>query len=243
MGLPLILIGASAGSLLPRTGAWMVAVKSLFGFVLLGVAIWVLSPVLPAWMTLACWSALALALGVYLLTRAVRGTRGRTLWLARAFGTVALTAGLVLGVGTATGARDPLHPLEALTGSAPQTVLASPFVRVRDTADLDAALLRARGKYVMLDFYADWCVSCKEMERYTFADPRVRDHMKDMVLLQADVTANSAADAALLRRFGLFGPPGIVFFDRSGAELGGQRVVGFQASDRFLSSLGKVLCC
>ena len=243
MGLPLILVGASAGSLLPRAGAWMVAVKSLFGFVLLGVAIWLVSSLLPAWATLACWSALTLALGIYLLTRAVRGTRGRALWLARTFGAAAMTAGLVLGVGTATGARDPLHPFEGLVGATATVARDVPFLRVRDVADLDRALAGARGKYVMLDFYADWCVSCKEMARDTFSDPRVRDHMKDMVLLQADVTANSTADAALLQRFGLFGPPGIVFFDRSGVEMGGRRVVGYQASDRFLGSLDKVLCC
>jgi thiol:disulfide interchange protein DsbD len=110
------------------------------------------------------------------------------------------------------------------------------YVRVTSTAELDAKL-RAPGRLVMLDFYADWCVSCKEMEAFTFADPRVRAKLDQMLLLQADVTANSDADKALLKRFSLFGPPGIVFFDSEGREIRGLRVIGYQNPERFLKTL------
>ncbi len=145
---------------------------------------------------------------------------------------------VLLGVlqlaGAATGGRDPLMPLAHLRN---QGGTQATFARIRSSADLDAALARAGGKTVMLDFYADWCVSCKEMERFTFTDPRVQARFSEMVLLQADVTANNDDDKALLKRFGLFGPPGTIFFDRQGREVPGARVIGYRNADGFLESI------
>jgi len=124
-----------------------------------------------------------------------------------------------------------------MTGAEPEH--ATPFIRVGSLAELDSAVANA-GKPVMLDFYADWCVSCKEMERFTFRDKDVKSQFAAMLLLQADVTANSAADAALLKRFGLFGPPGIIFFDRHGKEVEDARVIGYSPVDRFLPVLTRV---
>ena len=139
--------------------------------------------------------------------------------------------------GVTTGGRDVLAPL-AHFGSG--TISKTEFLRVKSTAELDTILAQAKGKTVMLDFYADWCVSCIEMERFTFSDPRVHSQLANMVLLQADVTANDADDKALLKRFKLFGPPGIIFFDRQGQEIEGSRVIGYQNADKFLRSLASV---
>ena len=181
MSLPLLLVGLSAGSLLPRTGPWMTAVKAVFGVLMLGMALWVARPAWP-----------------YVQTQ----------WLG-----------------------------QPAAVSSHQSVL--PFERVRSVAELDAALARAQadGKPVMLDFYADWCTSCIEMERETFSDPLVQDRLRGVVLLQADVTLNSAEDRALLQRFQLFGPPGLILFDPQGRELSEARVIGFQAPQAFLRSL------
>ena len=162
--------------------------------------------------------------------------------LAKAGGIIALVAGIAYLVGAFSGSRDLLQPLSGLRVTAPADGPAgTPFVRIGNAAELDARLREAAGRPVMLDFYADWCVSCQEMERYTFSDERVRARFRDMVLLQADVTANNADHAALLRRFRLFGPPGIIFFDRQGREIQGLRVIGFQSADRFVAALDQAL--
>jgi len=140
-------------------------------------------------------------------------------------------------VGVASGGRDPLAPLAHLTGTQKQPLH---FTRVKTVADLDAALAQLGGKTAMLDFYADWCVSCKEMEKLTFVDPQVQAKLANTVLLQVDVTANDAADKAMLKRFGLFGPPGIIFFDKSGREIADSRVIGYQNAGKFLVSLEKL---
>jgi thiol:disulfide interchange protein DsbD len=155
---------------------------------------------------------------------------------------LALLAGLVYLVGAFSGGRDILQPLSGFRGAARESnPSTAPFQRVNSLAELDARIQAAAGRTVMLDFYADWCISCKEMERYTFSDERVQARFRDMVLLQADVTANTAEHAALLRRFRLFGPPGIVFFDRDGREIGGLRVIGFQPADRFVAALDQAV--
>jgi thiol:disulfide interchange protein DsbD len=141
--------------------------------------------------------------------------------------------------GALGGARDPLQPLGFLRGAAGEAERPQKFERVGSVAELEARLAEAK-RPVLLDFYADWCVSCKEMERYTFSDPRVKAMLDGMLLLQADVTQNSEADRALLRRFELFGPPGIVFFDRNGRELAGRRVVGYLPAEEFLRALEAV---
>ncbi len=156
--------------------------------------------------------------------------------LGKALGVIALVAGVALLVGAFSGARDPLRPLAGLTSEAPTAAGPVQWTRVASVADLEQKL-RSPGKPVMLDFYADWCVSCKQMEAYTFSDPKVRAKMDGMLLLQADVTGNDEQDKALLKRFSLFGPPGIIFFDAQGRETKGLRVIGYQDADRFLKSL------
>jgi thiol:disulfide interchange protein DsbD len=230
MSIPLLLVGASAGVLLPRAGAWMDSVKRFFGVLMLATALWMLSPVIPAALQMLAWGALGVGYAVWLFSR------DRGSWLAKAWALVFAVAGLVQFVGVATGGRDALAPLAHFTGQAPH---ATEFKRIRSVGELDAILSSSPGKAVMLDFYADWCVSCKEMERFTFSDPRVRTQFAEMLLLQADVTANNADDKALLKRFKLFGPPGIVFFDQTGSEVTGARVIGYQDPAKFLQSLAR----
>jgi thiol:disulfide interchange protein DsbD len=228
MSIPLLLVGLSAGSLLPRAGAWMETVKRFFGVLMLALALWIVSPVLPDAVQMLGWSALGVGYGAYLLWDKRWG------WLSKAFGLLLVAFGLMQFVGVASGGRDALAPLAHLRGNG---VTKIEFMRVKSGAELDAALAQAKGKAVLLDFYADWCVSCKEMEKLTFTDPRIQARFANMVLLQADVTANNADDKALLKRFRLFGPPGIIFFDKQGREIPGGRVIGYQDADRFLRSL------
>jgi thiol:disulfide interchange protein DsbD len=237
MGVPLIVVGVSEGALMPKAGPWMNQVKKFFGVLLLGVAIWIASPVLPPALQMAAWAALLIGSAVFLgaLDRLVSGSSGwARLW--KAFGIVALVYGVALLVGALGGSRDPLRPLAGIVGGQASVERPVPWVRVSTPVDLDEKL-RAPGRLAMLDFYADWCVSCKEMERFTFSDPRVRARMDRMLLLQADVTENTDAHKALLKRYSLFGPPGIIFFDEQGREIKGLRVVGYQSADRFLKTL------
>ena len=238
MGMPLIAVGTFESALLPKAGAWMDVVKKVFGVMLFGVAIWVVSPVLPAEAVMLLWGALAIGVAIFLrATDTLPADASGTLRLAKAIGVFALLWGAALVLGAAMGARDPLAPL----ASAPRATAVAgstevKFERVRTIEELDARLAGAT-KPVMLDFYADWCVSCKEMERYTFHDEKVRARLAAFTLLQVDVTANSPEDKALLKRFKLFGPPGIIFFDQSGKEIRGLRVIGYQPADRFLKTL------
>ncbi len=238
MGVPLIAVGVSEGALLPKAGAWMEGVKKFFGVLLLGVAIWIVSPVIPSAAVMLAWAALFIVSGIYL--RAIDPLPANVSGWARFWkgvGLIALVAGLALLVGTLAGSRDPLRPLAAIAGSSAGKVdRPVSWVRVASLTDLEERL-RAPGRPVMLDFYADWCVSCKEMEAFTFSDPRVRAKFDQMLLLQADVTENNERDKLLLKRFSLFGPPGIVFFDAQGREIQGLRVIGFQDADRFLKAL------
>lgn len=229
MSVPLLLVGASAGSLLPRAGAWMEGVKRFFGVLLLATALWMVSPVIPAAVQMLGWAALGIGYASWLLSF----HKG---WGARTVAIVLGTLGVVQLAGVATGGRDALAPLAHLTG---EPVHATAFTRVHSVQGLDEQLALNKDKVVMLDFYADWCVSCIEMERFTFSDPRVKEQFADMVLLQADVTKNNADDKALLKRFSLFGPPGIIFFDGSRQEINEARVIGFQNAEEFLRSLSR----
>lgn len=231
MSVPLLLLGASSGALLPRAGAWMEGVKRFFGVLMLATALWLVAPVVGPRALMLGWGLLGAGYAAWLL-------------LPRPRRPAALAAGLVAGAlglaqlgGLAAGGKDPFAPF---AGAGAPAEAHTPFLRVGSSEQLDTILASAAGKVVMLDFYADWCVSCKEMERFTFSDPRVGEQFEKMLLLQADVTANNAADQALLKRFTLFGPPGIVFFGPDGRELAGTRVIGYQSAEKFLVSLGKV---
>lgn len=244
MGVPLVLVGVGAGNLLPRAGRWMEVTKRFFGFLLLGVALWTLGPVLPAWATMLLLAALLLVAAVFLGAFDGLGPEPRNLArVGKGVGVLFAIAAAIVLIGVASGGRDPLQPLAHLSvsrggGESAGSTQAVRFERVRSVAELDARVAQAAaaGKPVLLDFYADWCVSCKEMERLTFVDPRVRTRLSEIVLLQADVTANNADDKALLKRFGLFGPPGIILFGADGRERT-VRVIGYQSANRFLESL------
>lgn len=247
MGVPLLLVGVSAGALLPRAGGWMDAVKSFFGVALLAVAIWLISPLLSDVVNMLLWAALLIISAMYLhaLEPLPVNAKGFTrFW--KGVGIMSLVAGIALLLGAMGGGRDLLQPLTVYQGGGSGGGAAAgqqaklPFQNVRTVAELDAAIAGAPGRYVMLDFYADWCVSCKEMERFTFSDPRVHDRLRDVLLLKADVTANNADDKALLARFKLFGPPGIIFFDRDGKEIA-YKVVGYEPTEKFLDSLNKAI--
>ena len=240
MGAPLIVVGVLARSALPKPGPWMEGVKRAFGVMLLGVAIWLLTPVLPSIVPMLAWAGLLVFSAIYLHALdplPAHASGWQRFW--KGFGVIALLAGAALFIGALAGSRDPLQPLAILRAQAASSAPAAAetkFQRVASVEELDQ-ILKTATRPVMLDFYADWCISCKEMERFTFADPAVARRLEGFQLIQADVTANSDADKALLKRFKLFGPPGIIFFDADGAERKNLRVVGFQNAETF----GKVL--
>ncbi|MFN6961686.1 MAG: protein-disulfide reductase DsbD [Rhodocyclaceae bacterium] len=244
MGAPLIVVGVFSRSFLPKPGGWMEGVRKFFGVVLLATALWIVSPVLPAWAVMLGWAMLAIVPAIHLSALDAlppHATGWHRLW--KGVGIGLLLYGVALLVGLFAGSRDPLQPLGFLQRASAQAggaALPAPtFEKVRSLAELDARVAAAT-KPVLLDFYADWCVSCKEMERFTFADTRVAAKMKEFVLLQADVTANSDDDKALLKRFSLFGPPGIVFF-KNGREIADPRVVGYQPAEQFLATLEQAM--
>jgi thiol:disulfide interchange protein DsbD len=247
MGAPLLLVGAAQGRLLPKAGPWMVAIKAAFGFMLLGLAVWMLSRFLPATLILAMWAVLIFMVGVFMggLTT-LTPESGITQKLGKGFGSLAMIYGVLLVIGAATGGTNPLKPLSGI-GVGAGTVTAAhdelPFRRIKTVADLDREIAGAAGagKSVMLDFYADWCVSCKEMEAWTFTDAGVQQALSNTVWLQADVTANDAEDKALLDRFGVFGPPTIIFFGSDGEQRQGYEVVGYMKAETFAEHVRKAI--
>ncbi|KVL09203.1 protein-disulfide reductase DsbD [Burkholderia sp. MSMB1826] len=250
LGVPLLVVGVGAGTVLPRAGAWMDGVKVFFGIVLLAAALWIVWPVLAAGLKMvlaALWLLIAAAaLGLFTPNAGAASVWRR---LGRGVGAALAIWAATLLVGLAAGSTDPVKPLAVLAartaasgGAAAAGAAAAQdgpaFAPVRSSGELDT-LLKTSGRPVMLDFYADWCVSCKEMEHLTFTDARVQARLAQLHLVRADVTANNPDDQALLKRFNLFGPPGIIFFDRHGNEIG--RVVGYQAADTFLRSLDRAV--
>ncbi|WP_373990147.1 protein-disulfide reductase DsbD [Duganella sp. BuS-21] len=231
MSVPLILVGISAGTLLPKAGMWMDSVKRFFGVLMLAVGWWLVSPVLPGAVQMMGWAALLVGYGIYLLLNSGQ-------WVAKPVGVIVAVLGVAQLVGVVSGGRDPLAPLSHLAGAKAAHEAPLAFQRIKTVQQLDAVLAQTSGKTAMLDFYADWCVSCKEMEKLTFVDPQVRAKLADSVLLQVDVTANDADDKAMLKRFGLFGPPGIILFDKQGKEIPNARVIGYQDAAKFTASLG-----
>jgi len=244
MGVPLIVFGVSAGKFVPRAGAWMETVKAVFGVGLLALAIWMLERILAGAVIMLLWGMLAIGCAVYLgaLERIEAGASGwKRLW--KSLGLVLLVLGILEIIGAAAGGDYWLRPLEGIrsTGSSAAADAHIEFQRIKSIDDLDQALVAADGKGSMLDFYADWCVECKRMERNTFPEAKVRTLLDQLQLLQADVTANDDQDQALMKAFGIIGPPAILFFDRQGEEMRAYRLVGYFTPAEFASHLQKVL--
>ncbi|SFI41669.1 thiol:disulfide interchange protein DsbD [Nitrosomonas sp. Nm34] len=253
MGVPLLLLGVSAGALLPKSGPWMEAIQQFFGVLLLAVAIWLISPVISEVAHMLLWAALLIISAIYLhaidpLPERASGFRK----FLKGLGVIALLTGVALLIGVLSGSRDILQPLSKLSvASAGNNEVAQsvslnqadhlPFQRIKTIAELDEVIQQSKNKYIMVDFYADWCISCKEMERFTFADANVQARLKDVVLLQVDVTAGTPDDTALLKRFKLFGPPGILFLDRQGNEIPNIKIIGYLNKEDFLTVLDAVL--
>ncbi|HMV12505.1 MAG TPA: protein-disulfide reductase DsbD [Nitrosomonas sp.] len=253
MGVPLLLIGASAGALLPKSGPWMESIKQFFGVLLLAVAIWLISPVVSTVIYMLLWAALLIISAIYLhaIDPLPVNALGFRKFL-KGVGVIALLTGVALLIGVLSGSRDVLQPLSKLSITSNSSNVSFsekgwdqlahlPFQPVRSVTELDEIIAQSHDKYIMVDFYADWCISCKEMERFTFSDERVQAKLKDVVLLQVDVTHGTPDDAALLKRFKLFGPPGILFLDRNGTEIPNIKIIGYLNKDDFLAVLNAVL--
>ena len=250
MGAPLLLIGASAGKFLPKAGAWMDAVKAVFGVLLLGLAIWLLERVAPVYATMFLWGALMIVSAIYMGAIDALGENSsgwKKLW--KGLGMLLLIYGIIILLGLASGNRNVFQPLKGLSfssgsssGAMVQTEKLN-FIKIKGVDGLNKELAKAKaaGKPVMLDFYADWCVSCKEMEMFTFSDPAVQQALEGVVLLKADVTANDEIDTALYKHFGIIGPPSIMFFGTDGIERKNYRVVGFVKAEQFSTHIKQAL--
>ncbi|MDH5484661.1 MAG: protein-disulfide reductase DsbD [Gammaproteobacteria bacterium] len=238
MGAPLIAIGTSAGKLLPRAGAWMDTIKAVFGVMLLAVAIWMLERIIPVSATLVLWAILFIVSSIYMgALEALKAGCSGWIKLWKGLGIILFIYGVLLLIGTAAGGKSMLQPLKGITGTASTVGQAThlEFKTIKGMDGLNRALeeAKAQNRTVMLDFYADWCISCKEMENLTFTKPDVQAALKDTILLQADVTANDEQDKALYREFGIIGPPAIIFYDAQGNELRNYRVVGYMPATKF----------
>ena len=239
MGAPLIAIGTSAGKLLPRAGGWMDVIKAIFGVMLLGVAIWMLERIIPATVGILLWAILFIVSSIYM--GALEGLKAEStgwnrLW--KGLGLILFAYGMLLLVGASAGSKDMFQPLKGLamaSGYSAQNQQHLQFTQIKGLAGLNQQLAMAekQQKPVMLDFYADWCVSCKEMEKYTFNDPTVQANLKNTLLLQADVTDNDELDKELYKHFGIIGPPAIIFYDPKGNEQKNYRVVGYMPAEKF----------
>jgi thioredoxin:protein disulfide reductase len=258
MGVPLLIVGSSAGRWMPRAGAWMASVKRLFGALMLALAAWMLARIVPERWTLLLFAVPAIAAAIVLWSfvpagharRAIRdaaagaqaqrpGGAAPALWLARGAALLAALYAVALLVGAGRGAEDPLQPLASRAAPADEPA----FTSISSVADLTREVQAAAAAHqaVMLDFYADWCTSCKEMQRYTFNDPGVRAALRSVRLLRADVTANSADDQALLHQFQIYGPPTIAIYDTQGHEHQEYRVVGYMKAPEFAALLHQAL--
>lgn len=245
IGMPLLVVGTFGTRLLPKSGRWMVAVQNTLGVMLLAAALWFIYSLLPVWLLMSLIALLLAACGMML--RAIDPLPADATGIARvgkALGVLLLVAGIAEFVGVASGNFDILTPLGGLTRTSASagggTSSATRFDTITSNAKLDEALEAARGKPVMVDFYADWCITCKELERFTFTDARVTNELAHWTLLRIDVTKNTEADTAMLRRFGLFGPPALIFYDQAGRERPDAQLAGFIGADAFLAHLKRL---
>lgn len=244
MGLPLLVIGTGAGKYMPKPGSWMDAIKAIFGVVMLGLAIWTLSRIVPASIIILLWTFLIISSAIYMgalesLEKEVSGWKK----LIKSFAVILFIYGIMLFIGSMTSATNPLNPLEKFSSNTTQSVTVDTiedksFKVVATLKELKIIIAESK-KPVMVDFYADWCVSCVELEHYTFSDPSVKNKLQEFTLIQIDVTKNSDDDKELLQEFGLFGPPAIMFF-KNGSELKSKRVIGFKDANEFLSHLNSL---
>jgi thiol:disulfide interchange protein DsbD len=247
MGTPLVAIGTSAGKILPRAGSWMDTVKAVFGVIMLGVAIYLLQRILPTEVAMLLWGMLMIISGIYmgaLQNLEIEASGWQKLW--KGFGVVFIIYGSLMLVGVATGGKDTLQPLKGVTFAGGKDTTAShsslTFQNIKSLEDLQQELAAASAKEqtVMLDFYADWCISCKEMEKFTFTDSKVIRALANTRLLQADVTAYDETDRKLMEEhFGLAGPPAIIFYGKDGQERKAYRVIGFKSADEFARHINK----
>jgi thiol:disulfide interchange protein DsbD len=247
MGTPLLLVGASAGQLLPKVGPWMNAIKAGFGVLMIGMAIWMLDRVLPATVTLLLWALLVFMTGVFLGAFETLGEQPKPVRrLAKGLGVLACLYGALMLIGWTLGGDDPLEPIPrgGFLGQVADEREALDFVAVESVGQLETLLgqASAAGQPVMVDFTADWCAACKEMEEYTFPDAAVVSALEPFLLLRADVTRNDDDDKALLEYFETVGPPTIAFYDRSGRSLNtaGYTLVGYTEADEFAAHVAEV---
>ncbi|MDH5435271.1 MAG: protein-disulfide reductase DsbD [Gammaproteobacteria bacterium] len=244
MGTPLIAIGTSAGKWLPKAGAWMNIVKAVFGVMLLGLAIWMLERILSPDISMALWAILFIVTSVFMGTlQSMTATATSLQKLGKGLGIILLIYGVMLLIGSATGARDMFHPLERISFSetGQQKQFGVKFKHIKGLDEFKNELNNAKGKPVMIDFYADWCVDCVKLERTTFTNPEIVNYLQRAVVLQSDVTSNDDLDKALMKHFGIIGPPAILFFDAEGNELKQYRLVGYSSPDKFLNHIRNAL--
>ncbi len=246
MGVPLLIVGAGAGKFMPRPGGWMTLVSQIFGVVMLGIAIWMLDRIIPGYVSLFLWALLFTGSAIYMgalepFKENIRGEKK----LIKVFAVILLLIGIMELVGAFTGATNPLNPLEKLKGS-PVAAVANgtqlqelSFKNIKNLDALDQAI-KESSKPVMLDFSADWCTSCKELEHITFKDPEVVKLLSNFTLLRADVTQNSDDDKAMLKRYNLFGPPAMLFY-KNGKMLKEYKTIGYKSPQEFIPTLKKVL--
>ncbi|MDD2782279.1 protein-disulfide reductase DsbD [Sulfuricurvum sp.] len=247
MGIPLIAIGTSAGKFMPRPGVWMDNVKSIFGVMLIGIAIWMISRILDENISMMLWGALAIFVAINI--GALEPIRGRCIRCGRAnkkaLGIILLLYGMSLLLGGMSGSKNPLHPLDPFLPNkvaveSVEETKHKTFEKITSIEELDAILAENKGKAVLVDFYADWCSACKELEEKTFSNESVKTAMDDYVLIQVDLTANDDAAKAISSKFGIFGPPAILFFDESGERIKSADIVGFKEPQEFLKHLGDI---